>query len=264
MSGQRNRVRRRAILSQHFLRSGALAASLVEQSSVSKNDLVVEIGPGRGVLTRELTGRCRRLIAIEIDERLVYGLSVEFREVRNLVLVHDDFFRFQLPDSLYKVFANLPYSQTAAIIRHLVDALTPPEEAYVVVQREAADRFAGGPYASETLPSLLLKPWWHVEITRRLRRSDFEPPPAVDSVLLWLARRPRPLINQSQRLLYRDFVASSFGRHGGTIRQCLRTVFTRHQIGHLARDLRFSPGASPSLLTFDQWLGLYRFLALDK
>lgn len=146
--------------------------------------------------------------------------------------------------------------------RRLAGAEQPPEDAYLIVQEEAAKRFAGTPYAPETLQALLLKPWWRVEIARRLKRSDFEPPPSVDCALLWMARRPRPLVEPSERDLYRDFVAAAFGRHAGTVHGELRRLLTRRQIRRLARDLRFDANTPPSALSFDQWLAVFRFFAL--
>ena len=75
MSGRQRRARRRNELSQHFLRSRSLAARLVDQSTISRGDLVVEIGPGRGILTHELAERCGHLVAVELDERLSAGLQ---------------------------------------------------------------------------------------------------------------------------------------------------------------------------------------------
>ena len=115
----------------------------------------------------------------------------------------------------------------------------------------------------ERLQSLLIKPWWQVEILMRLRRTDFVPPPGVIPVLLWLARRARPLVSDSQSDLYRQFVTSVIGQGSSTVRQCLRQIFTPKQIRRLARELRFESGAPPSALTFDQWLGLFRYFSLD-
>ncbi len=264
MSAQRYRTPRRGELSQHFLRSRALASSLVAQASISQHDLVVEIGPGRGMLTSELARRCKQLMAVELDQRLCHQLRERFQAAPHVSIVHNDFLRIGLPDAPYKVVGNIPYSRTAAIVRRLIDAPSPPEDAYLVVQREAAERFAGGPYAPETLPSLLLKPWCQAEIVRRLRRTDFDPPPSVDSVVLWLARRGRSLVDPSQRVAYRRFIGSCFGRRGNTIARCLGLEFTRRQIGRLGHNLRFDPSSPPSALSFDQWLGLFRFLALER
>ena len=262
MSGERQRPRRRRELSQHFLRSGALAADLVARTSISSDDLVVEIGPGRGALTAALTARCRELVAVEIDARLCEELRARFRGAAHVAIVCGDFLRHPLPRSPYKVFGSIPFARTAEIVERVTHASTAPDDAYLIVQREAAERFAGGPYAPETLRSLSLKPYWHVEIVRRLRRTDFDPPPVVDSVVLWLARRPRPLVDPTHQREYRRFIAEAFGRHGRTIDRCLRLEFTRRQIGRLSRDLRFETSWPPSRLSFDQWLGLFRFSAL--
>lgn len=160
------------------------------------------------------------------------------------------------------MFANLPFARTAEIVRSLTETPT-LTEAYLVVQREAAERFAGYPCASETTRSLSLKPWWHVEIVRRLRRTDFEPVPNVDAVLLWLLRRDKPLIQELEEEKYLRFLNSQLGKTS-TVRKALRNLFTHNQVRCLASDLRFSLDARPSELSFEQWLGVYRFHAIDR
>ena len=259
-----HRTPRRADLSQHFLRSKALAASLIAQAPVTRNDLVVEIGPGRGILTRELARRCRKVVAVEVDGALSEALRTRFLSDSRVTIVRSDFLRFRLPDVSYKILGNIPFNRTADIVRRLVQADSPPQDAWLVIQREAADRFAGGPCSRETLSSLLLKPWWQIEIVRRFRRTDFDPPPGVDVVALWLAHRARPLVDRFQAADYRRFIRSCFGRDGRSIRRCLRSEFTRTQIQRLGRDLRFDPSGPPRGLTFDQWLAMFRFRRLTR
>ena len=122
MSGRWRRTRRRSELSQHFLRSRSLAARLVEQSTISRSDLVIEIGPGSGILTHELAERSGRLIAVELDERLSSWLRTTFENVDYVDIMLGDFPEFPLPTCAFKVFGNIPYSATAATIRRLVDA----------------------------------------------------------------------------------------------------------------------------------------------
>jgi len=147
VAGQRHRTRRRRELSQHFLRSRGLAASLVAQSSISSRDLVVEIGPGRGILTRELAERCSHLVAVELDHQLFAGLRKAFHDSPHIELVRGDFLHFTLPDTPYKVFGNIPFGQTAPIVRRLVEAPTPPDDVYCVVQREAGEGRLGAAVA---------------------------------------------------------------------------------------------------------------------
>jgi 23S rRNA (adenine-N6)-dimethyltransferase len=233
---------------------------LIAQAPISPSDLVVEIGPGLGILTSELARRCHRVIAVEVDRRLSGELRLQFSGDPHVSIVTADFLRFDLPGRPgYKVVGSIPYSRTAAIVRRLVEAAPPPEDAFLVVQKEAADRFAGNPFAPESLASLLLKPWWQVEIARELSRYDFDPPPRVDSVVLWLARRSRPLIEAREARAYAEFVKACFGRTGVTVGRCLRSVLSRRQIQRLERLLGFESSSAPSSLSFEQWLGLFRF-----
>lgn len=201
---------------------------------------------------------------MEFDGALAEALRMRFRGDDRVTIVCSDFLRFRLPDVPYKVLGNIPFNRTAGIVRRLVEADPPPRDAWLVVQREAAERFAGAPCARETRSSLLLKPWWQIEIARRFRRTDFDPPPRVDAVALWLARRTRPLVDRFEAADYRRFIRSGFGRDGRSIWRCLRSEFTRPQIRRLGRDLRFDPSGPLRSLTFDQWLALFRFRRLTR
>lgn len=202
------------------------------------------------------------MFAVELDAGLARELAARLGEP-NVLVIAGDFLHTPLPEPPYKVMANIPFARTAGIVRRLTEAPGPPEDAYLIVQREAAERFAGVPYTAESVASLLLKPWWHVEIVQRLRRTDFDPPPRVDSVVLRLMRRVRPLIEEAERALYSSFVRGIYGR-ARTVRASLRRELTAEQIRRLGRDLRFDGSAPPSALSFDQWLGLYRFARLRR
>lgn len=230
--------------------------TLIRQSELRPTDLVVEIGAGTGVLTAALAAFTREVHAIEVDPYLVAGLHARFASQRNVHVRGEDFFDARLPDAPYAVFANVPFNRTADVVRRLTTAPLPPEDAYLVVQFEAAARFAGRPYAPESVASLSLHPWWHLEIVHWFRRTDFSPPPAVDAVLLHLARRPRPLIADAERPAYLRFLEGAFG--AGDVARGLRARFKPREVRLFAERLRFDPGGAPSELSFRQWLTLYR------
>lgn len=240
------------------MRNQGTIARLVELTGVGDADVVVEIGPGRGALTRALARRAGRVIAVELDPLLARELRADLGTVANIEVVVADFLAYALPREDHVVVGNIPYGLTVAIMRKL-DAAR-PRAAWLIVQREAAERFAGQPWGVETLQSLGLKPWWHIEIRGSLRPTDFEPPPRVESALLSLRRREHPLIADARH--YRGFLERSFG-HGQTAGDGLRRSMTRQQLHRLAKELRFSPDAPPSALTFEQWLALYRFVSRD-
>ncbi len=259
MSGRSRRTRpRRADLSQHFL-CAACAARLVQATSIQSADFVVEIGAGRGALTRQLLKRTRHLRAVELDRYLVAKLVEQFGDSADVVA--GDFLKLPLPEHPYKVVGNVPFSKSTDIVERLVAGPLPPEDAWLVVQREFAWRLCGLPFTAETLWSLRLKPFWHVEIVDRLRRTDFDPPPSVESVLLWLSRRGRPLLSESETTLYGEIIGSAFRGGNGTVRQALRPWLSKVQLRRLAADLKFEPNAYASSLLFEQWLGILRFLA---
>src|SRR5262245_30254460 len=165
-----------------------------------------------------------------------------------------------LPSAAYKAFGNVPFSLTTDIVRRLIHAPTPPRDAWLVVQREAAHRFCGPPYVGESLWSLRLKPWWHVEIVDRLRCVDFDPPPSVESVLLWLARLDRPLLDGPQARLYLDLIEAFGAGANHNLAKLTAAWLSRTEIRRLAQDLRFAHDCRPSMLGFEQWLGIVRFI----
>lgn len=217
---------------------------------------MIEIGAGTGVLTAALADHVRAVQAIEVDAHLAVGLRRRFDDSSVVEILEADFFAAELPREQYSVFANVPFNRTADVVRRLTDAQRPPEDAYLVVQAEAAARFAGLPYGPESVASLVLKPWWHLEVEHWFRRSDFSPPPAVDSVLLHLAHRGRPLIDVGQRAEYLRFIEGSFGR--GDVGRGLRHRYSPRELQALSRRLRFDRRAPPSALSFGQWLVLFR------
>lgn len=262
MSGRvRPAWQRRAELSQHFLR-GDSARRLVRIASIPDSDLVIEIGPGRGALTKVLAGRSGPVIAVELDAHLADELRA--RCPGRVDVVAADFLDFELPRGRYTVIGNIPYARSMDIVRKLADAANPPEDAWLVVQRELANRLCGMPFSRESRVSLELKPFWHLEIAHRLAKTEFVPPPSVESVFLRLSRRTRPLVDSDDAARYRALIALGFcGRP--TLRQALRPRLTKVELRRLAVDFCFGADDGPADLLFEQWLGIFRFLGrLDR
>ena len=142
MSGN---ARRRAELGQHFLAGGWLAAELVEQAGVGAGDLVVEIGAGTGVLTEALARRAGRVVAVECDPRLAERARGRLAGFGNVRVVTADALALPVPRRPFRVVANLPFGSTAAILRRLLgDPRTRLERADLIVQEQAARRYAAG------------------------------------------------------------------------------------------------------------------------
>ena len=266
------RQHKRISLAQNFLRSPNLVRRLVAMSTIGPSDTVYEIGPGNGIITAELARVARHVIAIEKDAELVRRLRERFRLLDNVEIVEKDFLDYSFLTrpgfgalslrtarqprlSEYKIFASIPYNSTAQILRKILYERSKLSEGYLLLQKEAAKKFSGSP--RETLFSILVKPFFEFQILSQLRRTDFWPVPHVDSVFLSIKRRTSPLIEAQDVVPYRDFVQYGFGRWKPNLRLAFKNVFTYKQWKRLARELDFPLNATPTELSFEQWLGLY-------
>jgi 23S rRNA (adenine-N6)-dimethyltransferase len=249
------RIRKRILLAQNFLKDPRTVRRLVSLAAIGPADTVYEIGPGRGIITAELAHVAANVVSIEKDPRLIKGLRDRFPALENLRIIQGDFLNFNIPDRDYKIFASIPYNQTAAIVRKLLYSTPAPSEAYLIIQKEPARKFAGLP--SETLFSLLAKPVAEFRILHQLRRTDFVPIPAVDSVLFRIRRRKKPLLDREDFQHYRDFVTAGFEGWKPNLRSAYKRVLTHKQWKRLSHDLAFAVDATPTQLTFEQWMELY-------
>lgn len=240
--------------SQNFLRRPEFVRSLVDRTDISKNDTVIEIGPGKGIITRELEKRAGRITAIEIDHKLVADLQTSFRDSPSVKVVEADFLMWQLPHEPYKVFSNIPFNMTADIVRKLTEDKNPPQAAYLIMQDKAAFRFMGKPKESQI--SILLKPWFEIGIVANIDRREFAPVPKINAVLAEFRKREQPLIEPESRQWFRDFVIYGYNQWQPTILDAFRRVFSPRQRSIIERELRIR-GVKPSDLTLYQWLKLF-------
>ena len=249
------RQHKRISLAQNFLRSPQLVRRLVAMSSIGPADTVYEIGPGNGIITAALAKVARQVIAIEKDPVLVRRLRERFRVFDNVEIVESDFLAYSPVTSEHKVFANIPYNNTAQIVRRIVCERSKVSAAYLILQKEPAQKFSGSP--GETLFSILVKPFFEFRILTQLRRTDFWPVPHVDSVFLSIKRRSRSLIETQDVGAYGEFVQYGFSRWKPNLKLAFKNVFTYKQWKRLARELQFPLNATPTELSCEQWVGLY-------
>lgn len=246
--------RRSIVYSQNFFKHQSVARHIVEWSTLDPRDLVLEIGPGEGVLTRELADRCWQVMAVEKDPALARRLGRQLGESPNVTVFEADIVEFPLPVTPYKVFANIPFNITAAIMTRLTESPNPPDEAALVMQREAAERFTGSPRG--TLSAALLHPWFEMSIGYRFQPSDFVPPPRVDVVLLRFNKRGPPLVSRSKMAQYRDFVTVGFTAWQPTVYDAFREVFGTRRLSTIAAS-GLNLHQKPSEMPLEDWPVLF-------
>ncbi len=251
---------RRKLLSQNFLYNRTLVAKLVDSSSIGKHDLVVEIGPGKGIITRELIKRAGHVVAVELDTRLYRYMRQEFAQTDNLTLYQADILTHPLPRLPYKVFANIPFAIEGKILRKLLDDQNPPQDCYLVIMRELAQRLT---LEKNSMFSVMYVPWFDFSMVYRFNPSDFTPTPNVHAVLFRFVMKTTPLLPFDQRREYQKFIQKAFG-NGQSIRNNLKHTFPAIKLDETLQELSIGKKAKPSQLNLKQWTSLYSVLQYKK
>ena len=183
-------------LGQNFLKDESVLNHIIESANLSKDDVVLEIGPGQGALTEKLADVCKKVIAIELDERLVEVLHTKFvgnnPPAGGVEIIAGDILKINLPELIiehgldktgYKVVANLPYYITSPIVRLLLETKYPPTEMVVMVQKEVAERIVAKPGAMSIL-AVSVQYYAKPEFLFTVFKQSFEPMPKVDSAII--------------------------------------------------------------------------------
>ena len=176
-------------LGQNFLKSLPALNKIIEAGEVSINDTILEIGPGKGVLTAKLLEKAGKVIAVEKDRELLELLKVKFAEEINserLMLVQGDILKFQITNyelRSYKVIANIPYNITGAILKKFLAGEAQPERMVLMVQNEVAQRIVARD-GKESILSISVKAYGEPRLVMKVPARYFSPAPKVDSAII--------------------------------------------------------------------------------
>jgi len=211
----------RKSLGQNFLVAAGVLDKILEAAEVEKDEVVIEIGPGVGALTRRLAEKGARVAAVEIDGRLIPLLKEVLGDLGDRVrLINADALKVdygallaEMGAGSFKVVANLPYYITSPFVAGFLEAGYRFERMVLMVQKEVADRMTAA-NGTESYGALSVLVAYHTEadVVWRVSRHCFYPPPAVDSAVVRLVRRPAPAVTVLQPELFFRIVRASFGR----------------------------------------------------
>jgi 23S rRNA (adenine-N6)-dimethyltransferase len=249
------RARTRAVLAQNLFRFDAPARRLVSLAGIRLGDLAYDLGAGTGQVTAALIQAGARVVAVERDPTLARKLAQRFAG-RAVQVVNADLLEIA-PDSSGHVVANLPFNVTAATLRGLLTRGPAPASVTLVLQREAARKWAGRPNA--TAVSLTVQPWFELEVVTPFSRQDFVPAPACEVAVLRVRRRSPPLLRTGDRDAWAAFVRYAFARQSPDARRVFRSLLSNLQWRRLTADIAIPQGAARGDLSLAQWLGIYHF-----
>ncbi len=264
-------------LGQNFLKSGKALGDIVRAGEVSADDVVLEIGPGKGALTEKLLENGAKVLAVEKDRDLIPFLSEKFAsyiDSGKLQLIEADILDFnpisyKLEAKSYKLVGNIPYYITGAIIRKFLESDFQPLLAVFLVQKEVAERIVARPGRSgdkkESILSLSVKAYGEPKLVAKVPKRYFTPEPKVDSAVL--------LINNISKKNFRnlteeDFffvVKSAFGQKRKTMLKNLSGAgISKENLVFTAENMNLDPKIRAEDLTIDQFLALSKALFVNK
>ena len=256
--------RARKSLGQHFLVDGRIAHRIIAAAQPALDDVVLEIGPGTGILTRRLVERAGRVIAVELDPRLAEELPRRLGNPKNLA-VHNEDGRVVDISSLidgetpYKVVANLPYYAAAPIIRRFLEAERSPTSLVVMVQREVADAMTAKPGAM-TLLSVATQFYAIPSVVAQVPPRCFRPPPKVSSTVLSLAVRAEPAAAVDDRASFFELARAGFAAPRKTLRNSLTqgSGASPDLVAGALATAGIDPQRRPGTLSVSEWAILHR------
>ncbi len=196
--------------SQYFLRNPRFVAGLIKRSSIKASDLVYDIGAGSGIISSQLAGVAGKVVAVELESRVADTLVRNMQAYDNVSVVKGDALTVQLPSEPYKVFANIPFHISSKIVRRFVDAVNPPTDAYLIVQKQFANKLLPESDGFSSQLGMQIGVLFDISITKRLRRTDYWPHPNVDTVLLRLRHREEPLVSRYNYSEYCAYIERVF------------------------------------------------------
>ena len=257
-------------LGQNFLINPSVCPRMAEMCGADKQSGVLEIGPGIGVLTKELAKTAKKVVAIELDDRLPPVLAETLGDFDNVKIVQGDVIKLDLPALLKEEFgdmpihvcANLPYYITSPILMLLLESHLPIEDITVMVQKEAAIRLCAAP-GTRDCGAVSLAVQYYAEPSRLfgVSRGSFMPAPNVDSEVIRLAVRKTPTVavNNEKRLF--SVIRAAFGQRRKTLLNALTTAgYSKQQIADACEAATISATSRAEQLTLEQFANLTNHL----
>ena len=262
-------------LGQNFIIDPEICPEMAKLSGVDKNTLVIEIGTGVGVLTKELCIRAGKVIAIELDKRLLPVLDETLGEYNNLQIINDDVMKVDLKDLIEKniehyssvrICANLPYYITSPIIMMLLEQNLPINSITVMVQKEAGDRLCAEVGSRESGAVTVSVNYYAVaEKLFDVARDCFMPAPNVDSEVINLTIRKEPPVRVVDEDFFFEFIKGAFSQRRKTLVNSISAAFKcdKSLITDALNELKISPTIRAEKLTMWQIGNLTNILYND-
>lgn len=254
---------------QNFLIDANIVEAIVNRADITKDDCVLEVGPGIGTMTQYLCEAAGKVIAVEIDKNLIPILNETLNDYDNVRVINEDILKLDIKSLAdeenegkpIKVVANLPYYITTPIIMGLFESHVPIDSITIMVQKEVADRMQVGPGTKDYgALSLAVQYYAKPEIVLNVPASCFMPRPNVDSAVIRLTRHIEPVVTVKDEKLMFDIIRASFNQRRKTLVNGLTNAsylnFSKDMIVKALDVMGLSPSVRGETLTLSQFAEL--------
>jgi 16S rRNA (adenine1518-N6/adenine1519-N6)-dimethyltransferase len=262
---------------QNFLIDTHVLDKIITAAGVTKEDCVLEIGPGIGTMTQYLAENARHVVAVEIDSKLIPILHETLADYENVTIIHHDILKVDINQITQqynggrpiKVVANLPYYITTPIIMGLFENLVPIDNITVMVQKEVADRMQVGP-GSKDYGALSLAVQYYAKpyIVANVPPNCFMPRPTVGSAVIRLTRHKEPPVKAEDTGLMFRLIRASFNQRRKTLQNGLNNSreipFTKEEIAEAVESLGLGASVRGEALTLEQFASLSNYFTAMK
>jgi 16S rRNA (adenine1518-N6/adenine1519-N6)-dimethyltransferase len=264
---QRRGLHAKKGLGQNFLVDEHALSKIVSAADITHDDLVVEVGPGLGVLTKELAQNAGRVIAVELDTAMAAALKEMFVGSPHVAIVEADILGWSpesfIPDDIhYKVVGALPYNIASAVLRHFLESKHKPALIVAVMQKEVAQSVAAQP-GDMSILSVGVQLYGRPSIIGYIPPTGFYPPPKVDSAIVRIDVYNKPAVDVEDEVVFFDVVRGGFSTPRKQLRNSLAygLDITATEAGDLLAIAAIDPRRRAETLALEEWAALYRAFA---
>jgi len=258
-------------LGQNFLKSQPALNKMCEAGEVNSNDVILEIGPGKGALTEKLLEKAKKVIAVEKDDTLSEFLREKFREETEngkLKIINDDILNFNLNKNgfqnlKYKIIANIPYNITGAIIKNFLSNKVKPKVMVLLVQKEVAERIVARD-DKESILSLSVKAYGDPKYEMRVSKKYFSPSPKVDSAIISIKNISNDNFKtDKEEEIFFELIKSGFAHKRKLLLKNIEKILEKYGVSKekITKQIVLKENSRAEDKKLDDWLSISKYLS---